>query len=140
MHFLWGSAAEAPLRYRLLPAASFYGSISNYEARQAAGLPLDPVLMHCGGLHGKDKQAAYERLGLFHGEFNGTGKAAAAVKAAASAAMAEAAAAATAAAGRPRPAGTAAGLLLLGLGVCAAGVALLYCAAMRWKRAPAGKA
>ena len=44
----------------------------NYEGRLAAGLPVNPVLMHCAGLLAVDKQAAYERLGLFHGNFNRT--------------------------------------------------------------------
>ena len=68
--FLWGSGEEPPLRYRLLPAASFAGGVHVYESRLREGLPLDPVVLHSGGLHGGEKHEAYERLGLFHSNFS----------------------------------------------------------------------
>jgi hypothetical protein len=67
---LWGSGDEPPLRYRLLPPRSFFGGVGNYESRLEAGLPVDPVILHSGGLHGGAKQATYERLGLFHADFS----------------------------------------------------------------------
>lgn len=68
--FLWGSGEEPPLRYRLLPAASFAGGVHVYESRLREGLPLDPVVLHSGGLHGGQKHGTYERLGLFHSDFS----------------------------------------------------------------------
>ncbi|PRW44369.1 putative dolichyl pyrophosphate Glc1Man9 c2 alpha-1,3-glucosyltransferase [Chlorella sorokiniana] len=68
--FLWGVGDEPPLRYRLLPARSFFGGVGNYEVRVRQGLPVDPVVLHSGGLHGGQKAQTYARLGFWHPDFS----------------------------------------------------------------------
>ena len=69
MPHLWGAGAAPPLRYRLLPAEGF-ANLALFAAREAAGLGSAPAVMHAGGYFGgADKRGAFEKLGLFHGDF-----------------------------------------------------------------------
>jgi hypothetical protein len=69
MPHLWGAGAAPPLRYRLLPAESF-ANLALFAAREAAGLVSAPAVTHAGGYFGgADKRGAFEKLGLFHGDF-----------------------------------------------------------------------
>lgn len=53
--FLWGMGEEGePLKYRILPHTS-YGNVFVVEARAKDNLPTDMVIIHAGGLHGKEK-------------------------------------------------------------------------------------
>ena len=52
MHFLFGMGGMAPLRFRLFPV-EHVSNTGPLEDRRALGLPVDLVVLHSGGLHGR---------------------------------------------------------------------------------------
>uniref|UniRef100_A0A1D1ZNZ3 Glycosyltransferase n=1 Tax=Auxenochlorella protothecoides TaxID=3075 RepID=A0A1D1ZNZ3_AUXPR len=65
--FLWGTGDSEQLAYRILPNEN-YINVRAIPDREKAGLPLDIVILHSGGTHGRNKALAYAARGFWHPE------------------------------------------------------------------------
>ena len=68
LHFLWGAGDYEPVKYRNLPLSQF-SNLESYKSRKKKGMPMDTIVIHMGGIHGKDKRKGFQKLGLWQGNF-----------------------------------------------------------------------